>query len=179
MRVIPNIKAVTLKERVRSYEYADMKIAGRSAVETLVALASDVENLSVVNSGRYCNFKTARLCNTSSAAAFGAGIFYYLTSAAALGACLLRLDNAESCSLLSRYLTRTVTLCAGFGRSAFFSSAAAALGAGIYAVNLYRSLAALCRLFKRYCNIRLYIFAAPRCVGVRTSAACAAAAEKA
>ena len=69
MNLAPNIKAVTLKERVRSYIYNNMKISCRAAVDALVSLTTDIENLTIINTCRNIHLKRALLCDASSATA--------------------------------------------------------------------------------------------------------------
>ena len=69
MNLAPNIKTVTLKERMRSYVDNNMKIACRAAVDTRVALTADIENLTVINSCRDIDLKRTLLCDATSATA--------------------------------------------------------------------------------------------------------------
>ena len=69
MNLTLNVEAVTLEERMRSDIDNNMKVARRAAVDALVALSADIEDLTVVNTCRDIDLKRTLLCDTSSAAA--------------------------------------------------------------------------------------------------------------
>lgn len=70
MHLNPNIVAVTLEYRVRTYVYRDAKIACRAAVCALVALTARIYNLTVVNTRRNINGERCGLTNSSRAVTF-------------------------------------------------------------------------------------------------------------
>ena len=84
MDLAPNVKAVTLKERMRSYVDNYMKIACRATVDTLIALTADIENLTVINSCRNIHLKRTLFCDATSATALRTRSFDYSALAAAL-----------------------------------------------------------------------------------------------
>ena len=73
MHLNPNIVAVTLEYRVRTYVYRDAKITCRAAVCALVALTARIYNLTVVNTRRNINGERCGLTNSSRAVTFFAG----------------------------------------------------------------------------------------------------------
>lgn len=70
MHLNPNIVAVTLEYRVRTYVYRDAKIACRATVCALVALTARIYNLTVVNTRRNINGERCGLTNSSRAVTF-------------------------------------------------------------------------------------------------------------
>lgn len=165
MHLNPNIVAVTLEYRVRTYVYRDAKIACRAAVCALVALTARIYNLTVVNTRRNINGERCGLTNSSRAVTFlqGESIivpFRYTSDR------LLSLKHTERSSLRGCNLTFAVTIRARFGRSTGSGTAAVTFVADLYSAVCDITLTALCRLFKRYGNSSLSIGTALRCVGV-------------
>ena len=68
--IAPDVKAVALKERMRTDIDVDSQIADRASVDSGVALSAHVQRLSVVNAGRDIDFNGCILAFKACSAAF-------------------------------------------------------------------------------------------------------------
>ena len=155
-----------------------LQVARRTAVCARIALAGNVDDLSVVNTGGYVDAHLLGLAHTSLTAAGRTGALDNLAPSLTAGTGGLGLHHAEWGTLLAGDLTAAAALGAGGGAGALFGAAAATLATGGDALDGYLLLTALRRLVKGNDHRSTGIAAATGGIGVLPpSAAAEAAAE--
>ena len=133
---------------MRSYVYRYVQVAGRTTVYSCVALASDYQNLRIVDSCGDIDFLLACAANLSLAAAGATGLFDDLSATAALVAGTLCLHLTKGCTLNDLYVTGTMTGRTRLWRGAVGGTRTVTIGTAVDGCNLDLLFTALCRFLK-------------------------------
>ena len=172
-----NIVPVTLKHRVGLNGNMHDHIAGRAAVGTGIALAAQCNVLVIINTSGDIDLQALARGGLAGAAAGLARVADNGAAAAAVATGLLALHYAKGGALLCYNITTAAAVGAGFGAGTLGRTGAAAVGAGILAVDGDLLGAAVGGFLKGQDHAGLNIMALAGCIGGAGRRTAAKAAE--